>query len=167
MVLFVLFKWCELEVCLCYCHWWCYLSHVRQVLVLKNFHESLDGKNIFYFCLVIGNLFYNQFVGIGDGHKCIRDRLNLDLISDTVSPVLDFWCDSSEDYAIFVGRDIVKVGWDVALYIVMCPFFSILSLVVEVCAVTSVLVVFHASSRSHTMLVFFRNPEISPWLCLW
>ena len=58
-------------------------------MVLKAFYESLDYKNVFSLCLVNINIFFNQFVGLGDKRKCILDGLNLELISKTVSPSLD------------------------------------------------------------------------------
>ena len=38
---------------------------------VETFYESLDGKNIFSLCLVNGNLYSDNFVGIVDGLGCI------------------------------------------------------------------------------------------------
>ena len=62
---------------------------------------------------------------------------------------------------MFSVRDIVEAGRDLALCEVLCPVFPILFPILEVCTVRPSVMVIHASSRSHVMIVFFRPCTIA------
>ena len=81
---------------------------------------------MFYLHLIYGNLCPNQLVGLGDGHERIHDKLNAELISMTVRPVVNpgrEWC---EDDGLFKWIDWFQVGICSALGAVTPPVMPIL-----------------------------------------
>ena len=55
--------------------------------------------------------------------------MNSDLIFKSISPGLEYCCESGENDTVFIGRYIIKIGQDVALCLVLRPGLPIFSLI--------------------------------------
>ena len=67
----------------------------------------------------------NQFAGLGDGRGRIRDRLNFDLISVTVSAGPNPGGEGCDDDGSFTGREACEEWICAALLAVLCPMLPI------------------------------------------
>jgi len=116
---------CKAPCCFWYLHRYCHLRYCWRVLSPKTFNYTLDGKNVRSLTFVDGTTLSNQFAGLGDGRKRIRDRLNFDLISVTVSAGLNPGGEGCDDDSSFTRREACEEWICATLLAVHCPMLPI------------------------------------------
>jgi len=72
--------------CLWHFLWDCHLWDCWWVFAFESLNYLFEGKNVISLFFEDGTLFSNQLVGLGDCRERVCDRLNVNLISVSVSP---------------------------------------------------------------------------------